>query len=249
MNILILATDDKLPFELVRGKPIIEWCTRSIPFIGHYDESGDYVIPDQLYFVLTKKSSEIENDITTKLIDIYGVGINIKYVPLEQNDLINALSFISTMNPDESLMILTVGASYNDNDVLDLIVEAMELDESMIALYFDPIDKNIDWPFVYSDGELVTSILIGEPDPFTHGGRPLIGTYWFSSVKLFTRIAKLISVGIYDRNNLLQRIEQILSMYISHNGAVLLHKVDDVMCIRTKTDIELANTTSEEDIL
>lgn len=229
MNILILA-DAGNPFSIRDNKLLIEWATRSLPFIGHYDEMGDHVQPTQLYFAVHEAEGSMVA--TDALIDIYGLGVNIISFPRDtQGSLETAFLCASTMEVDDPLLILDIRTAYNDEDILDTLVEAMDFEDSMVAAYFDPINDSVNWPFAYSDGALVTSIIEHDVEGIAKGGQPLIGTYWFSTVRLFMRMGQFIlknNLKTGEHNKEVFNISQVPALHAANGGAVFLHKVDNI---------------------
>jgi hypothetical protein len=229
MNILILA-DSGEPFSIRNDKMLIEWATRSLPFIGHYDEDGDHVQPTQLYFAVRE---DVDSMVATDaLIDIYGVGVNIISFPRStRGSLETAFLCASTMELDDPLLILNIQSAYNDEDILDTLVESMDFEDSMVVAYFDPINDSTQWPFAYSDGALVTSIIEHDVEGTLKGGQPLIGTFWFSTTRLFLKYAQFIiknelKTGTKGKEEFY--ISQVPAMHVVNKGLVFTHKVDDV---------------------
>jgi hypothetical protein len=233
MNILILADTTEHPFADIDGRPLIEWTTRSLPFIGHYDEMGDHVDPTQLFFAMREEADSTES--TVQLHKIYGEHVNVISFPkATQGSLETAFLCGSVMELNDPLLIIDLKVKYNNEDVLDTFVESMEFDDSMVVSYFDPTDESTDWPFVYSDGVLVTSIVEHDTTALTKGGRPLIGSFWFSTVGLFMRSAQYIlknglKTGIRGHEQFY--ISQVPSLHAVNAGAVFVHKVDEVVLL------------------
>ena len=65
------------PMVEVNGKSILEWTTRSLPFIEHYNEKPPIVVDStDLYFAILEDDEEQYN-ISQFLTDIYGEDIHI----------------------------------------------------------------------------------------------------------------------------------------------------------------------------
>lgn len=251
MNILILAAGEgrrfvdagittPKPFIEVNGKTLLEWTTRSIPFIGHYDEEGDHVEPNQLYFAIREDHDQRINASDT-LMKIYGSEINIiRFQKTTRGNLETAAMVASLMELHDSLLILDCDNKYSDNDILDTFVEAMEFEDSMVVSYFDPLDESTKWAFVYSDGALVTSIVEKDPDAISKGGRPLIGTFWFSSTRLFMKISQFIlknNLKTGEKGKEEFYISQVPALHAANAGAVFVHKVDNMVPLGTPEDV------------
>jgi UDP-N-acetylglucosamine diphosphorylase / glucose-1-phosphate thymidylyltransferase / UDP-N-acetylgalactosamine diphosphorylase / glucosamine-1-phosphate N-acetyltransferase / galactosamine-1-phosphate N-acetyltransferase len=252
MNVLILmagegqrfkavGNDTPKPFIEVNGKSLLEWTTRSLPFIRHYNEEMEECLsPESLFFAIREDQSEY--GIEEKLKIMYGEDINlIIFKKTTRGNLETAYTCISMMDPDVPVLVLDSDNKYNDNSYLDTLTESSEFKDSMVVSYFDPIDDSDKWAFVISDGALVTEIVEKDKTALQRGGRPLIGTFWFSTADLFMKYADFIL-----RNNLKTGtpgreefyISQVPSMHTVNGGAVFAHKVDDVIPLGTPEDVK-----------
>lgn len=251
MNVLILMagegkrfsdvgmTEHPKPFLEVNGKPIVEWTTRSLPFIRHYNEEGDCVDSHQLFFA-------IREDLDAKYIDqlktIYGQDINtITFKKTTRGNLETAYICTSVMDPNIPLLILDSDNKYQDQNILDTFVEAMDFQNSMVVTYFDPIDDSSKWAFIYTDGSTVTEIVEKDPAALLRGGSPLVGTFWFNTTQLFSTLADFIIQNGFKSGEPGKEefyVSQVPSLHCRNSNLVFAHKVDDVIPLGTPDDVE-----------
>lgn len=251
MNILILMAGEgkrfsdvgittPKPFVEVNGKMILEWTTRSVPFIKHYGEEGDHFPSNQLYFAVRAEHEEF--NVTEKLRTIYGEDINIIYFKKStRGNLETAYTCATLMEDEDTLLVLDSDNKYNDNNMLITFTEALDFDNSMVVSYFDPIDDDPKWAFVYSDGAVVKKIVEKDPAGPKNGGRPLVGTFWFNNVGIFIRWAHLIiDKGLMSGTTGKEEfyISQVPAIHAANKGAVFAHKVSDVIPLGTPEDME-----------
>ena len=253
MNILFLAAGSGKRFKdvgvttpkpliKVNGKSILEWTSRSLPFIPHLDISSS-IPTNSLYFAILKEHET--HDITSALNSIYGSDINIiSFEKLTRGNMQTAYMCATLMNADEPLLILDCDNKYNDNNLLETINKAENngIQDNMIVCYFDPLDQSSKWSFAtFSNDEKVKEILEKDPNALKAGGKPLIGTFWFQKTELFLKYSRFL-IG----NNLMTGIRgkeefymsQIPAMHALNNKSVLAHKVTNVVPLGTPEDIE-----------
>jgi NDP-sugar pyrophosphorylase family protein len=253
MNVLVLMAGDgkrftnvgittPKPLIEVNDKPILEWTTRSLPFIKHADDVDKSLSIDSsnLYFAIRQ---EHENDgVCNYLTRVYGDNINfIVFQKTTRGNMETAYVSTLSMPPDEPLLILDADNKYNDCDFLNTLDDASDFPDSMVVTYFDPIDKDPKWAFVFTDGALVKRIVEKDPKALEEGGSPLVGTFWFKTTALFQRYAdQLIQTntrsGITGREEFY--VSQVPSAHIKNGGIVFAHKVSDVVPLGTPEDVE-----------
>lgn len=252
MNVLILMAgegrrfrdvgiDIPKPFVEVNDKSILEWTTTSLPFIQHNDEvMAEFLPAEALFFAI--RDDQAEFGVEERLKEIYGESINtISFSKTTGGNLETAYACAALMDPDLPLLVLDSDNKYNDCQLLDTLVEASELGNSMVVTYFDPLDDSDKWAFVLTDGALVTEIVEKDPTALQRGGRPLIGTFWFSSVELFLKYAHFIlSQGLKTGTPGKEEfyISQVPALYAANKGMVFAHKVTDVVPLGTPEDVE-----------
>jgi NDP-sugar pyrophosphorylase family protein len=252
MNVLILMAGDgkrftdagintPKPLIEVNGKPILEWTTRSLPFIKHIDEDHSMSIaPENLYFAIRQ---EHENDgVCDYLKRVYGDDINfIVFQKTTRGNMETAYVSTLSMPSEEPLLILDADNKYNDCDFLDTLSEAVDFDNSMVVTYFDPVDADPKWAFVFTDGALVTRIVEKDPTALEQGGCPLVGTFWFKTTSLFQRYADAL-IQTNTRSGTPGReefyVSQVPSTHVKNGGIVFAHKVNEVVPLGTPDDVE-----------
>ena len=252
MNILILMagegkrfTDAGIavpkPLVEVNGKTILEWTTRSVPFIKHYDEIGDHFPSHNLYFAV-REEHERDYDLTTKLKSIYGDDINLIYFKKStRGNLETAYMCAAMMEDDDSLLVLDSDNKYVDNEMLTTFTEALDFPNSMVISYFDPVDDSDKWAFAYIDGAVVKKIVEKDPDGFKNGASPLIGNFWFSTVKLFLQWSQyIITQGFVTGTKGKEEfyMSQVPAIHAANKGTVFAHKVSEVVPLGTPEDVE-----------
>jgi NDP-sugar pyrophosphorylase family protein len=255
MNVLVLMAgegqrfkkvgiDTPKPFIKVLDKAILEWTTRSIPQIRHYDETVNPHIPEELLYFAVRADEE-EFGTEDRLKDMYGDDINIiSFNRTTAGNLETAYICASTMDPSAPLLILDADNKYNDNNLLDTINDwsiAHNFVDSMVVSYFDPIDSDPKWAYVISNGALVTEIVEKDVTALQRGGRPLIGTFCFSSVNLFMKHADFIlrnglKTGIKGKEEFF--MSQVPALFAANGGLVLAHKVTNVVPLGTPEDVD-----------
>jgi len=251
MNVLILMAGDgkrfvdegintPKPLVEVNGKTILEWTTRSIPFIDHYKENPDGLPSNRLHFAIREEHEE--HGISDKLKTIYGDDINIiTFKKLTNGNLETAYMCALLMDEEEPLLVLDSDNKYNDNNILETFVESLDFDHSMVVSYFDPIDDSSKWAFIYTDGAVVKKIVEKDPKALERGGLPLVGTFWFKTNRLFLDLSEYIisngfKVGTPGKEEFY--MTQVPSLHAANGGAVFAHKVDDVVPLGTPADVE-----------
>ncbi len=252
MNVLILMAGEgkrfsdvgiktSKPIIEVNGKPILEWTTRSLPFIQHNGEPTDPVVEsNNLYFAIRQEHED--NGVCDFLKRLYGDDINfIVFQKTTRGNMETAYICTLSMADDAPLLILDADNKYDDDDLLTTLVEASEFENSMVVTYFDPIDTDPKWAFVFTDGAIVTEIVEKDSKALERGGCPLVGTFWFSSTSLFQRYADaLIQNNV--RSGVIERpefyVSQVPSTHVKNGGVVFAHKVSNVVPLGTPEDVE-----------
>lgn len=259
MNVLILMAGEgkrfkdvgietPKPFVEVNGKMILEWTTRSLPFIRHYNETGDFLPSQCLYFAI--RDDQEEFGMSERLKEIYGPDINIiSFKKTTEGSLETAYICATLMQEDLPLLVLDSDNKYDNNDLLSTIAEANEFSDSMVVSYFDPMDDSSKWSFVFSDGAVVTEIVEKDPTALQRGGRPLIGNFWFSSTKLFLTYSRFLISNRWKTGTLGKEefyMSQVPTIHAKNKGVVFAHKVSNVVPLGTPEDVEKFSNSAKE---
>jgi NDP-sugar pyrophosphorylase family protein len=225
------AYKEPKPMIPVHGKSILEWTLESAP-IEHCN----------LHFAL--RADHIENNgILSWLDDKFGDYNYTLFHQTTGGNLETAYMASSDFDSDdEPLLILDGDNAYDHND-LDTKLKSIPAGDSMLITYFEPLDESIKWAFAIlnNDGE-VQSIVEKVPWALKVGGKPLIGTFWFSSIRLFRQIAKRIldvhsMVGEYYYQAEFY-MSQAPNLFAQEGNTVYAHEVKNVVPLGTPEDIE-----------
>ena len=147
------------PFIPIKGKPIIEWTTRSMPFISHHDETPLWVIDYSLTFAIREEDWEHEQT----LHDIYGEGVNVvKFPRLTRGPLETALQTTLTLPSsaqNEPVLILDADNRYDGINFLWFIDKMRRKSTLFGALcYFEPMDDSAKWCFVFQNHDNILRV-------------------------------------------------------------------------------------------
>jgi NDP-sugar pyrophosphorylase family protein len=203
MNILILMAGAGSRFEQVgyplpkplievNDKHIIEWTTRSLPFIDHYNSQSK----QKIIFAIRQKDED-NFQITKRLTKIYGKKIDFKvFDNLTKGNLETAflsLNKFSNIHHKEDLLILDSDNHYDGSNLINFI-NILKLKHSLFSAIcdFDPIDNSAKWCFAIKNGDRVNKLVEKDNQALLQGGKPMVGVFYFSQIQLFKRIAEYI---------------------------------------------------------
>ena len=236
------------PFIEVNDKHILEWTTRSLNFIKHYDEDVDSPLDIDITFAIQRKHN-IEFQISDRLKRIYGEHINIvELESLTRGNLETA--YIATNkivdDPDDAYMVEDYPILFLDSDnyydgslLYEFINQIIVYSESMhfgSICCFDPLDNSSKWCFAGMEGHRVKWLSEKDSEAIGKGGKPMVGTFFFSSGSLFLDTASyLIKKGEMNRGEFY--MSQCIQELIDFDIPVYAHKVDDVIPMGTPDDI------------
>jgi capsule biosynthesis phosphatase len=238
--------DGPKPLIDVDGVPMVKRTTDSIR-----RPSGT----DRLAFaVLTK--DVVVYDMSARLKDIYGQGIHIVEFPdLTRGNLETAYEAVSHLigrcswKRDEAILILDSDNMY-DGSQFWVFIDTLEKSSFSISghggaepgrfgvvCYFEPLDDKTHWCFVQMKGKTVYNILEKHPAALEVGGKPIVGTFYFTSAKLFMDVASdVITMNIRSKGEfyMSQAMEGLLEFDIPVYG----HKVTEVVPLGTPEDLK-----------
>lgn len=225
------------PFIQVKGKTILEWTTRSCPYIRHTSDGGE-----KLHFAIR---SEHESYIP-QLRATYGNQINIhRFDKTTRGNLETALEVTRKLSHiHEDILILDSDNKYNHNDIWDTIAKADRSRNGMMVCGFDRLDDSTKWAFASITNGIVSSVIEKPPLVFLKEYSnlyPLVGTFWFSSVETFEAYARLIlqiglKTGAKQQEFFMSSIPDVAARLFQ---TVHFHKVTDVVPLGTPEDVEL----------
>jgi len=230
------------PLLEVNEKTILEWTTRSLPFIQHADQVLEQPIyPEQLYFAVREDHEEF--GVTDYLKKTYGSDVNIvSFKRTTRGNLETAyITGAIIENCDDPLLVLDSDNKYNDNGLLDTLAEAYEIDNSMVVTCFEPLDDSAKWAFAVTEGTIVKEIVEKDPTAVSRDGKPLVGTFWFHSVNQFLGYADHIirhniRTGVIGKEEFF--LSQVPAMHVARGKLVFAHTVTDVCPLGTPEDVE-----------
>ena len=230
------------PLIEVNDKTILEWTTRSLPFIQHMDQTLDVPIySEQLYFAIREEHESY--GVSDYLKSVYGSDINIISFKRTTRGNLETAYFAGALmdNDDDPLLVLDSDNKYNDNGLLRTLAEAYDFEDSMVVSCFEPIDDSDKWAFAVTEGNVVTEIREKDASALARGGKPLIGTFWFHSVNQFMSHADFIlkhnyKTGVPGKEEFF--ISQVPNMHLTNGRMVFAHTVTDVVPLGTPEDVE-----------
>lgn len=203
MNIVVLMAGEgsrfkevgyPLPKPLIEvgDKHILEWTTRSLPFIKHYKESSIDKNYTLTFAIRTEDDKSFQ--ITDRLKNIYGDDINtISFDKLTRGNLETAYLTCKDLNPDEEILILDSDNAYNGSNLLNFLDMFKNKYENFASIcYFEPLDNSRKWCFATREGNRVKTLLEKDETAISKGGKPMVGTFYYNKNSLFTEVAKFI---------------------------------------------------------
>lgn len=203
MNIVILMAGEgsrfkdvgyPLPKPLIEvgDKHILEWTTRSLPFIRHYEEPTPKIKINMYFAVRTEHENNFE--ITSRLKKIYGNNIKLKFFDkLTRGNLETAYLTCQEIDNNDETLILDSDNHYDGSRLLDFL--SMHRGKSAYfgsICYFEPIDNSHKWCFAVLKGNLVQNLLEKDEKALSLGGKPMVGVFYYNSKDLFLEVAKFI---------------------------------------------------------
>lgn len=233
------------PMIPVRGRSILEWTTRSLPFVPHGNGAvhSDPLLRVNLTFAV--RADHVRDfAIDHFLTELYGPEINI--VPFEQitrGNLETALIASNRITPEDPLLVLDSDNAYVDNGILGTLQRSKTFGPSAVVCYFYEESPQPKWAFVRVDdsGQVWE---IGEKDPgiIKRGGRPLVGTFFFSSTLFFRTVAEdIIGAGRMTGTPGKEEfyMSQSIRQMLARGERVFGHEVNEVLPLGTPEDVDV----------
>jgi NDP-sugar pyrophosphorylase family protein len=230
------------PLVEVNNKTILEWTTRSLPFIQHMDQTIDVPIySEQLYFAIREEHEQY--GMSDYLKRVYGSDINIVSFKKSTRGNLETAYFVAALidNEDDPLLVLDSDNKYDGTGFLNTISEAYDFDDSMVVTCFEPQDRSDKWSFVIAEGNLAIEICEKDVSALDRGGKPLVGTFWFHNTNQFMDHAdKILRSG--ERTGWPGReeffISQVPRSHIKQGRPVFVHTITDVVPLGTPEDVQ-----------
>ncbi len=221
------------PLIEVNDKHIIEWTTRSLPFIDHYSEDTK----QNITFAIRSQDQE-KFQMKERLKKIYGNKIDIiSFDEMTRGNLETAFIASKKFDDDEEILILDSDNHY-DGSNLENFIDVLKMKENLFSLIctFEPIDNSHKWCFAIKQGSIVRELLEKDKNAISKGGKPMVGVFYFSKKSIFDKIARFILSQNEMVNNeffMSQSIQACIDLAIPVYG----HKVENVIPLGTPEDI------------
>jgi len=238
-------SDYQLPKPMipVMGRPILEWTTRSLPFIRHFNETTgneeDVLAESKLYFAILQEHEE-NHGISGMLQRTYGKNINIiSFEKITRGNLETGLIVSQSIPEQEELFFLDSDNAYNGSKLLSQI----RSDRPTASICcFHPFDDNPKWCFaVLNEKRKVQALLEKDPLALSQGGKPMVGIFYFESVRRFKNIAnQVIASGAMTGSEKSKEfyMSQAVQHLVAKNENVYANLVEKVVPLGTPEDVE-----------
>lgn len=225
------------PFISVRDKIILEWTTRSLPFIKHYESHQDV----NLTFAI-RTEHEIKFEIRRQINKIYGNNVRfVEFDRLTRGGLETAILSVGEFPQipnDAELLFLDSDNHYDGRGFINFIQECranVSGDFGSIC-YFEPLDNSAKWCFAFTDQRRVVKFSEKDETAIENGGKPMVGVFYFSSKNLFLNIAN----EIMDKDSAVKGeyfMSQSMNKLLQNGIPVFGHEVNNVIPLGTPDDI------------
>lgn len=238
--------DEPKPLIDVGGTPMVKRTTDSIRRPTSSDNLAFAVLTDDI----------VNHHIDDRLKEIYSPDIQIvKFTEITRGNLETAYQSVDRLitngqwRKDEPLLILDSDNIY-DGSYFWKFLDDMGRSSTVIRghggaepasfgaiCYFEPIDNNTHWCFVQIKGVEVFNILEKHPFALEVGGKPIVGTFAFTSADLFMDVASdVISTNIRSKGEfyMSQAMDALLESGITVYGC----KVEGVKPLGTPEDLK-----------
>ncbi len=222
------------PLIEVENKHVIEWTTRSLPFIEHYNKKTKQVI----HFAVRKIDDE-KFSIGLRLKKIYGNKIKVHlFDKMTRGNLETAYIVSQKLKENKKdILILDSDNHYDGKNLLNFI-NVLKSYNSIFAVTcdFEPLDNSSKWCFAIKEGYKVKSLLEKDETAISKGGKPMVGVFYFSQLDHFKKTAKFIM----NQNELVKDeffMSQAVNLYLKSNLPVFSLNVKNVVPLGTPGDI------------
>lgn len=226
------------PFIEVNEKYILEWTTRSLPFIQHYI---NHIQQYPLTFAI-RSEHEKKFNIIERLEKIYGNNIRvIEFNKLTKGGLETAYiteTLTCLTSDDKDVLFLDSDNHYNGSGFENFIndIKSKTDDDFAVICYFEPLDNSFKWCFAFPDGDRITKLSEKDETALAMGGKPMVGVFYFSDKVMFLDIAREILHHDATVKGEFYMSQSIYKM-LDRNMLVYGYKVDNVIPLGTPEDI------------
>lgn len=215
--------------------PMVKLTTDSLAFV---DELG----PGRLAFAVLQEHID-EWFIDIRLSTMYNEPTIIPFPKVTRGNLETAYQAVSYMlkhgwNMMEPLYILDSDNMYGGSNVESFMYKKGHKDVLFASVcYFKPIDEKTHWCFAQMDAGKVWNLLEKHPNAIALGAKPLMGTFYFSTAKLFLDAAEAVFFA-EDRSTGEFYMSQGVQRLIDDGVNVYGCKVTDVVPLGTPEDVK-----------
>lgn len=218
--------------------PMVKVTTDSLPFI-------DELKPGKLAFAVLQEHVD-DRGMGEVLKSLYNEPALVAFSHVTRGNLETAQQAAESMvdkkgwSLDEPLLILDSDNKYDGSGFVAFIEEVEKLTKEFgVICYFEPIDDKTHWCFAQMKGLEVFNLLEKHPSALDPGidGKPMVGTFYFSSARLFLAAAKdVITEGEKSKNEFF--MSQAITRLMDLGSSVYGCKVDTVIPLGTPEDVK-----------
>lgn len=219
------------------GTIMAKLTTDSLPFV---EDLG----PGRLAFAVLQDHID-EWYIDTRLKVVYNEPAIIPFDKVTRGNLETAYQSVNWMlknggwNVQEPLYILDSDNKYDGSKVEKFIYRKGMFGSPLFAsvCYFKPLDEKTHWCFAQMDGSRVWNLLEKNPQALELDAKPMVGTFYFSTAKLFLDAAEAVFFS-NDKTSGEFYMSQAIQRLIDDGTKVYGCKVTDVDPLGTPADVK-----------
>ena len=221
------------PLIEVENKHVLEWTTRSLPFIDHYNSKTKQI----LHFAI-REEDEKNFSMTIRLKKIYGKNIVIHtFDKITKGNLETAYIVAKKIKNKKDILILDSDNHYNGKNLLNFINFLKKFNNNFSVICdFEPPDNNPKWAYAIKQGYKVIDILEKDKTAISKGGQPIVGVFYFSNINEFKKASEfIINQNEFVKNEFF--MSQAINLYLYCNIPVFSLNVNKVVPLGTPKDI------------
>lgn len=218
--------------------PMVKVTTDSLPFIDEMKQG-------KLAFAVLQEHVD-KLGISEVLKSLYNEPALVAFSHVTRGNLETAQQSVESLiaqkgwTLDEPLLILDSDNKYDGSEFAAFIEEVGKLTKEFgVICYFEPIDDKTHWCFAQMNGLEVFNLLEKYPGALDPGinGKPMVGTFYFSSTRLFLEAAvDIITEGEKSKNEFF--MSQAIAQLLNTGKSVWGCKVDNVIPLGTPEDVK-----------
>lgn len=218
------------PLIKVEEKCIIEWTLESL--------GSDFTRKNLINFII--RSEHQTKFLVEEKLNILFPNVKVTQLPHKtQGNLDTVLQFVRGLScDDEDLLVLDSDNAYDGLSLLTVIHEyKQKLENFGLTCCFEPIDNSAKWCFCVSEQGRAIRIMEKDASALGIGGKPMLGVFYFSKVKMFKEFAESILLG-YDKVNGEFYMSEVLKQMVNKNIPVFCKNVFNPILLGTPEDVE-----------